>query len=82
MRQERYITNGITASPFFGQDIPKGFREITHAEFETAQRAQEREGRAVVSAWMENIRTLKESAKNKLMAGEPLTAEEADIIIG
>lgn len=82
MRQERYITNGVTSSPFHGSVIPKGFREITEPEYHAAMRTQQREDDAVVAAWAENVRTLKESAKSKLIAGEPLTAEEAEIVVG
>ena len=60
------------------QVIPFTPEEIAQHEADTiasAQRYAEREARA------EALATLKASAKAKLIAGEPLTAEEADTLI-
>jgi hypothetical protein len=43
------------------------------------QEAQERHNAQLAAA--ETLATLKASAKAKLIAGEPLTAEEADILV-
>jgi hypothetical protein len=80
--ERRYIFNGVTAAPFHGQVIPKGFREITEPEFNQIIAQSQRESDAVVAAWAEQRRVLRQSAKAKLIAGEPLTPEEADVVVG
>lgn len=78
----RYLTNGVTPIPYEGSVIPKGFREITKAEYDHILAAHQAEGDAEIAAWIEQRNALRASAKAKLMTGEPLTEQEADFIVG
>lgn len=80
--EQRFITNGTTAAPFYGRIVPRGFREITEPEYRAMLDTQAREDDALVQAWAANRKALRESAKAKLIAGEPLTPEEADVVVG
>jgi hypothetical protein len=58
--------------------VPLTAEEIAQREADAAQYAQEQAEREAAA---EAIATLKASAKAKLIAGQPLTAEEADTLI-
>jgi hypothetical protein len=60
------------------QVIPLTSEEIAQMELDAAQFAQEQAEREAAA---EALATLKASAKAKLIAGQPLTAEEADTLI-
>jgi len=67
-------------------DLEKGTQEyVDLTPQEIAQRDQDAAAfaaeQAAREAAAEALATLKESAKQKLIAGEPLTAEEADTLI-
>lgn len=64
-------TGESTVVPLTAEEIAE--REQMAAEYE-AQKAAEEEAAATLQA-------LKDSAKAKLIAGEPLTAEEADTLV-
>ena len=66
-----------------GKEIEMTNEEV--AEFETYQAeltAKETERKEKELADIETKNNLKASAKTKLMAGEPLTEEEANVMIG
>jgi hypothetical protein len=58
-------------------------RDMTPAELEAqaAMQAQAEEARAAEDAAKAALDALKASAKAKLVAGQPLTAEEADTLV-
>lgn len=58
-------------------------RDMTPAELEAqaAMQAQAEEARAAEDAARAALDALKASAKAKLVAGQPLTAEEADTLV-
>jgi hypothetical protein len=58
-------------------------RDMTPAELEAqaAMQAQAEENRAAEDAAKAALDALKASAKAKLVAGQPLTAEEADTLV-
>ncbi len=58
--------------------IPLSKEEIAAIELATAQAAEEQAAREAEAAAKE---ALKASAKAKLVAGEPLTPEEADVLV-
>jgi glycerol-3-phosphate dehydrogenase len=60
------------------QYIPLTAEEITEREAMAAQAEQER---LAQEAEAQRLANLKASAKAKLIAGEPLTAEEADTLV-
>ena len=60
------------------QTIPLTAEEIAQREIDIAAYAIEQAER---TAQAEALATLKASAKAKLIAGEPLTAEEADTLV-
>ena len=60
------------------QIIPLTAEEIAQREADAAQYAQEQAEREAAA---EALAALKASAKAKLIAGQPLTAEEADTLI-
>lgn len=60
------------------QIIPLTDEEIAEREARAAQAAIKEAEREAEEA---RVATLKESARNKLVAGEPLTAEEAALLI-
>jgi hypothetical protein len=60
------------------QIIPLTAEEIAQREADAAQAAQEQAEREAAA---EALAALKASAKAKLIAGEPLTAEEADTLV-
>lgn len=61
------------------QIIPLSDQEILEREQQAAQAAIEQAER---EAEAERIATLRASAKAKLIAGEPMTEEEADALLG
>jgi predicted transposase YdaD len=61
------------------QIIPLTDQEILEREQQAAQAAIEQAER---EAEAQRIADLKESAKAKLIAGEPMTPEEASVLIG
>jgi hypothetical protein len=61
------------------QIIPLTDQEILEREQQAAQAAIEQAER---EAEAQRIANLKESAKAKLIAGEPMTPEEASVLIG
>ena len=58
-------------------------RDMTEAELEAqvAMQAQAQADRAAAEAEAARVADLKASAKAKLVAGQPLTAEEADTLV-
>ena len=64
-------TGQVTNRPLTAEEISQ--READAAAY-AAQKAEEEAAAAAKAA-------LKESAKNKLIAGEPLTAEEAAVLV-
>jgi hypothetical protein len=60
------------------QEIPLTAEEIATREEAAAQAAEDR---AAAIAAAEALAALKASAKAKLIAGQPLTAEEADTLV-
>jgi hypothetical protein len=60
------------------QIIPLTAEEIAQREADAAQAAQEQAEREAAA---EALAALKASAKAKLIAGQPLTAEEADTLV-
>ena len=58
-------------------------RDMTEAELaaQAAMQAQAEEARAAEDAAKAELDALKASAKAKLVAGQPLTAEEADTLV-
>jgi hypothetical protein len=64
-------TGEVTIEPLTAEEIAD--KEQRHAEYEAREKAREEQ--------MARIATLKESAKAKLVAGEPLTEEEAATIV-
>jgi hypothetical protein len=64
-------TGQVVNRPLTSEEIAQ--READAAAF-AAQKEQEEAAAAAKAA-------LKESAKNKLIAGEPLTAEEAEVLV-
>lgn len=58
--------------------VPLTAEEIAEREAMAAQAAEEQAAREEEAA---RIAALKESARNKLVAGEPLTAEEAALLV-
>lgn len=61
-------------------DLATGEETIVERE-ETAEEKAEREGLEAQVIAIENYKKLKQSAKAKLIAGEPLTAAEADTLV-
>jgi len=65
-------STGVVAEvPLTGEEIAQREVDAAQAEIERAER----------TAQAEALATLKASAKAKLIAGEPLTAEEADTLV-
>ena len=60
------------------KEIPLTAAEIAEREAMAAQAAQEEADRQAAA---EALQALKDSAKAKLIAGEPLTADEADTLV-
>lgn len=81
MSAERFITNGTTAVPFYGTVIPRGCREITATEYVQHLAAAERASLAAIEESVRAAQALRASAVAKLVAGEPLTPEEAELIV-
>jgi hypothetical protein len=80
---ERYITNGVTHVPWHGIGVvPKGCREISKQEFDAAMRDNERREAEIIQVWQQERADRVISIKGKLIAGEPLTPEEADFLLG
>jgi hypothetical protein len=60
------------------QEVPLTAEEIAQREADAAQFAQDQAEREAAA---EALAALKASAKAKLIAGQPLTAEEADTLV-
>ena len=72
---EKNITIGNETRPMTAEE------EAKWIEFKTEVQTQEQERQAQEQQEKEANDALKASAKAKLIAGEPLTAEEADTIV-
>lgn len=68
--------------PYSGSVIPRGLREITEGEYNAMVAAQQRASGEYIQASLNAEREMRESIKAKLVAGEPLTPEEANLIVG
>lgn len=78
----RYITNGQSYSVWPDRGAPPaGTRFVTAAEY---QRHREKDAAGFQEkreAYIAHRKSIKSSARAKLIAGEPLTEEEADTLL-
>lgn len=77
----RYVYNGTSYAVVTGA-IPPGCWEVSKEEFDAAAMTRENVRAEYVAALLASRAELRASAKAKLVAGEPLTDAEAELVLG
>lgn len=77
----RYVTNGETML-ITDNTIPPGCWEISKEEYDAAAEARQAARDEYEREYHARRNAIRASAKAKLLAGEPLTEQEADLLLG
>lgn len=79
----RYVSNGRSYMEIGDRDrIPRGTNVIPKEEYDRHVREEDEGFERLRTEMRTRYEALRASAKEKLMTGQPLTAEEADAFLG